>query len=158
MDELLDRFRRLVQDLPISMSKLVTLASGLDMYIVRRDGQGIHEATIAVNGKPWLLTELQAICYDQGKIGMKLFAGQRVLTATNRLTTPFPQFRFGKVNTARTLKDVEVWLLENGIAEAKAIGNDMLLTALEAERKHAGKLPQASKDCLEILLFYRDAE
>lgn len=87
----------------------------------------------------------------RGEIGMKLGAGERVLTASGRPTTPFP-----KINTAtnkttlNTMKRVDQWLIDNAIDEARARGDKFNQRQFAANRD---KPSQADKDGAELYLF-----
>lgn len=88
----------------------------------------------------------------RGTVGMKLAAGDVVLTKTGRTTTPFPELKFGtERKTSNTLRRVDLWLHENALAEAKATGDDFGHRLFASE---TGKsFPQAVKDCMEEYLF-----
>ena len=87
----------------------------------------------------------------RGEVGGKLSAGERVLTASGRVTTPFP-----KVDTSTnrkaivTMKRVDQWLMDNAIAEAWSRGDEFNAWQFEASRERPS---QADKDCAEEYLF-----
>lgn len=94
---------------------------------------------------------------EQGRVGMKLAAGQIVLTASGRQTTPFPKFQSGtgKMNKSH-LAAVDAWLLENAKEEALSRGDKF--NGQQFERDHYDAVnrktvPQASKDAAEEYLF-----
>jgi hypothetical protein len=71
----------------------------------------------------------------RGTVGISLHAGDVVLTATGRQTTPFPKIDVASDRKAtNTLKRVDLWLIDNAIAEAKARGDDFNLRMFEACR------------------------
>jgi hypothetical protein len=89
-----------------------------------------------------------------GRVGGKLAAGEKVLTATGRETTPFPKVDIDSNRKAiNTVRRVDAWLMDNAILEAKARGDDFNLLQFEANRV---KPSQADKDSAEMYLFYRD--
>lgn len=94
----------------------------------------------------------------EGKIGMFVSSGDQIITKTGRLTTPVPILKFGKINTGKTIKALEYWLCDNARLEAIARKEDMNIAIFTAELKYAGRLPQASKDCMEEYLFDFDPE
>lgn len=90
--------------------------------------------------------------YKRGTIGMKLGEGEQVLTATNRLTTPFPRVDLTTERKAiATLKRVDQWLIDNAIQEAEARCDRFNLASFRLEK--VNNFPQASKDSMEHYLF-----
>ena len=88
----------------------------------------------------------------QGRIGQMLEAGEVVLTASGRETTPFPKIHLDTDRkTALTVKRVDKWLYENALAEAEARGDDFNATSFRQE--NPARLPQATKDGMEEYLF-----
>ena len=88
----------------------------------------------------------------RGEIGGKLAVGEVVLTSSGRPTTPFPSFNFGTNRKAiNSVRNVDAWLLQNAIDEARSRGDDYNLTIFSGES--AKNLPQASKDSMEEYLF-----
>jgi hypothetical protein len=89
----------------------------------------------------------------QGKIGDKLAAGEVVLTASGRATTPFPKVSMGSNRaTTNTVRSVDRWLLENAAAEAQARGDDFNARTFQADAQ-SKSMPPASKDAAEEYLF-----
>ncbi len=88
----------------------------------------------------------------RGEIGGKLAAGEVVLTSSGRPTTPFPPFNLSTGRKAtNSVRNVDAWLHQNAIDEAKSRGDDYNLTMFSGES--AKNLPQASKDSMEQYLF-----
>ena len=88
---------------------------------------------------------------SRGKLGGTLSAGERVLTASGRVTTPFPKIDISNNRKAiNTLKRVDQWLMDNAIAEARARGDEFNARQFEASRERPS---QADKDCAEEYLF-----
>jgi len=88
----------------------------------------------------------------KGQVGGMLSSGEVVLTSSGRRTTPFPKVTFGSERKAsNTLRNVDVWLRDNALAEARARGDEFNARMFKAEK---GKtIPQASKDAMEEYLF-----
>lgn len=87
----------------------------------------------------------------KGEVGMKLEAGERVLTASGRLTTEFPKINLATNKTAaNTLKRVDQWLMDNAIEEARSRGDKFNQLQFAANRE---KPSQADKDSAEQYLF-----
>ena len=88
-----------------------------------------------------------------GTIGCKLSSGEVVLSASGRRLSPFPTIKVDSNRKAlNTLKRVDVWLIENALAEARARGDDF--NALPFAQVLAGKvISQADKDWAEEYLF-----
>lgn len=84
----------------------------------------------------------------QGEVGMKLGAGEQVLTASGRTTTPFPRVDTSTPRkTDATLRRVDAWLHENAKAE---IAHRGLIDTLPKDPK---EMSQADKDTAEHVLF-----
>lgn len=87
----------------------------------------------------------------RGEIGMKLEAGERVLTASGALTAPFPKINMATNRTAaNTLKQVDQWLMDSAIEEARRRGDKFNQRQFAANRE---KPSQADKDGAELYLF-----
>lgn len=87
----------------------------------------------------------------QGEVGMKLCQGERVLTISGRLTTPFPEVGFETERKApATLKRVDGWLIQNALAEAQARGDSFNALSFRASLDCP---QQADKDSAEQYLF-----
>ncbi len=87
-----------------------------------------------------------------GYIGMKLSAGEVVLTKSGRPTTPFPRLALdSERKITNTLKRVEAWLRDNAIAEAAARRDQFNQRNFASETQLP--MPQASKDGMELYLF-----
>jgi len=87
----------------------------------------------------------------RGEVGVKLSAGERVLTASGRVTTPFPKIDTSNNRKAsNTLKRVDQWLMDNAIAEARSRGDEFNARQFEASRERPS---QADKDSAEEYLF-----
>lgn len=84
----------------------------------------------------------------QGHIGIRLAPGEQVITLTGRVTTPFPSWKTKL--TAKTMKAVDRWLMENALLEVKARGDTFNATWLAAAQD---KPSQSDKDSAEQLLF-----
>ena len=93
----------------------------------------------------------------RGEVGVKLSAGEIVLTASGRETTPFPKIDFdskGKANN--TFKRVDLWLIDNAIKEAESRGDKFNLAQFKNVNQ---KLPsQSDKDSAELYLFTKQPE
>ena len=90
----------------------------------------------------------------KGEVGMKLGAGEVVLTTTGRQTSPFPKLDFNSERkTGNTVKRVEEWLLQNALDEARARGDDFNARQFEQNLKSPS---QADKDSAEAYLFDPD--
>lgn len=88
---------------------------------------------------------------EQGSVGMKLAAGQVVLTASGRQTTPFPNLNTETNRKAlNTLKAVDTWLMGNALAEAESRGDEFNARWM---RQAQAKPTQADKDSAEEYLF-----
>lgn len=86
----------------------------------------------------------------QGAIGMKLSAGQVVLTTSGRETSPFPKISLDSNRKAQnTVRAVDRWLIDNALAEAQARGDDFNARQFQS----ASKPSQADKDSAEEYLF-----
>lgn len=84
----------------------------------------------------------------QGEVGMKLGAGEQVLTASGRTTTPFPKVDTSTPRkTDATLRRIDAWLHENAKAE---IAHRGLIDTLPEDPK---EMSQADKDTAEHVLF-----
>ncbi|MRD49684.1 hypothetical protein GHT07_20635 [Caenimonas koreensis DSM 17982] len=86
-----------------------------------------------------------------GAVGMLLATGEVVLTATGRMTSPFPPVRLGTSRAVTsTVRAAAAWLLHNAAEEALARGNlfarRQFLLALRSPR-------QADTDSAECFLF-----
>jgi hypothetical protein len=91
----------------------------------------------------------------RGEVGMMLAAGEVVLTATGRKTTPFPKIDNDSNRKAgNTVKRVDQWLMDNAIAEARARGDEFNLRQFEANRD---KPSQSDKDSAEMYLFDKES-
>jgi hypothetical protein len=87
----------------------------------------------------------------QGTVGIMLATREIVLSSTGRETTPFPKVDCTSEGKAKnTLKRVDLWLMDNAIAEAKSRGDDFNLRVFEACRT---KPSQADRDSAEHYLF-----
>jgi len=89
---------------------------------------------------------------EKGKVGGTVGSGEVKLTATGRKTTPVPKI---KTDTPRkstsSVKNIEKWLIENAVEEAKARGDNFNLRQFEGiDLKN---LSQADKDSAEQYLF-----
>ena len=85
---------------------------------------------------------------------MMLAAGEVVLTATGRKTTPFPKIDASSDRKAgNTVKRVDQWLMQNALAEARARGDEFNARQFEA---NADKPSQSDKDSAEFYLFDQD--
>lgn len=91
----------------------------------------------------------------QPGLGVFMSCGDQMITISGRLSSPFPNLSFGKIATGRTLKSVERWLCENALEEARSRGDTFNEVVFESELKSVGRLPQASKDSMELYLFYK---
>ena len=81
-----------------------------------------------------------------------LSSGEVVLTSSGRKTTPFPQIKTDTNRKATaTVKQVDAWLRDNAIAEARSRNDDF--NARQFEFENPAKMPQASKDSMEEYLF-----
>lgn len=101
-----------------------------------------------------LVTRPQALHagqYRPGKLGDKLAAGEVVLTASGRPTTPFPKIALDTPRkSANTLKAVAQWLMGNALAEARQRGDRFNELQFEAAQRNP---QQADKDSAEEYLF-----
>lgn len=87
----------------------------------------------------------------QGKVGMLLGQGERVLTISGRLTTPFPQIGLEtERKSVATLKRVDSWLMQNALAEAQARGDSFNALSFRASLDSP---QQSDKDSAEQYLF-----
>lgn len=78
--------------------------------------------------------------------------GDVVLTLSNRQTTPFPKIDISSNRKCgNTVKRVEKWLLENGVAEAVAKRDKY--NSQQFQNINPLKITQAEKDGLELYLF-----
>lgn len=85
-----------------------------------------------------------------GKVGMKLSAGEQVLTKTGRLTTPFPKVDVSTDRKAHnTVKRVDQWLMQNAYDEAVARNDEYNSLMFRVK----GFISPADKDCAEQYLF-----
>lgn len=88
----------------------------------------------------------------QGKVGDKLSPGEQVLTSTGRSTSPFPQFSVkSKGEATKAVKNIDKWIRENAIEEAKSRGDEHNQRMFEGEKESG--FPPASKDAMEDYLF-----
>jgi len=77
--------------------------------------------------------------------------GDKATTTSGRLTSAFPKIDMNSSQKiTNSLKRVEKWLQKEAIAEAKARDDDMNLAGFESEN---GRLPQATKDAMNLYLF-----
>lgn len=84
--------------------------------------------------------------------GMMLSEGEVVLTRSGRPTTPFPKIDCPtNKKSINTLKRVDKWLWENAIKEAES--RDDRYNLLQFRLENPLKLPQATKDGMELYLF-----
>lgn len=92
----------------------------------------------------------------QGKVGDMLSAGEVVLTATGRKTTPFPAKLDITSNrkAGNTVKRVDQWLMDNAVEEARARGDEFNLRQFEHNRE---KPSPADKDSAEVYLFDQES-
>lgn len=88
-------------------------------------------------------------------LGILMACGDQMITVSGRLSSPFPKLSFGKNATGRTLRSVERWLCENALEEARSRGDKFNEVVFESELKSIGRLPQASKDSMELYLFWK---
>lgn len=89
---------------------------------------------------------------ERGTIGMKLAAGQVVLTSSGRKTTPFPKLDTSNNRKAlNTVTRVNRWLIENALAEAQSRGDQFN----ERQFQSVNNLnpSQSDKDSAEEYLF-----
>lgn len=86
----------------------------------------------------------------QGSVGIKLEAGEKVLTSSGRETTPFPKFQSTKGLTKGHLFKLDQWLMDNATEEAKSRGDDFNAQIFSANRN---KPSQSDKDSAEEYLF-----
>ena len=92
----------------------------------------------------------------KGEVGGKLAGGEVVLTSSGRETTPFPKVSTGtNRKTANTLKNVDQWLMQNAIDEARSRGDNFNARQFEANQKNPS---QADKDSAEEYLFGEQPE
>ena len=97
------------------------------------------------------LQKAGAPCIKRGEIGMKLSSGQVVTTATGRQTAPFPKIdTSSERKTVNTLKRVDLWLMNNAVAEAEARGDKWNARMFRGNRDNPH---QADKDSAELYLF-----
>ena len=88
----------------------------------------------------------------RGRSGDKLGAGERVLTATGRATSPFPRLDCTtNRKTAATLQRVDAWLHANAVAEAEARRDGFNGRSFRAA--NPARLTPAEKDSFEYYLF-----
>lgn len=93
----------------------------------------------------------------KGKVGEKLVAGDIVLTASGRETTPFPKIDLdSKGKATNTLKRVDAWLIDNAIKEAESRGDKFNL--LQFRNVSLKNLSQADKDSAELYLFEKQPD
>lgn len=86
-----------------------------------------------------------------GMVGGKLEAGEVVLTASGRETSPFPKIAIDTNRKAiNTLKLVDQWLMQNALDEARARSDDFNAQQFESA---LFKPQQADKDSAEEYLF-----
>lgn len=87
----------------------------------------------------------------KGDIGMKLGAGEVVLTSSGRQTTAFPKVATDTNRKAlNTIKAADSWLMQNALDEARSRGDDFNARQFEASLT---KPQQADKDSAEQYLF-----
>ena len=87
----------------------------------------------------------------QGHIGIKLEAGESVLTSSGRETSAFPKFKTATGNIKPVhIKAVNKWLMKNALDEAKHRGDEFNARQFEANIE---KPSQANKDAAEEYLF-----
>ena len=88
----------------------------------------------------------------KGEVGGMLSSEEVVLTSSGRKTTPFPQIKTDTNRKATaTVKQVDAWLRDNAIEEARSRNDDFNASQFEIE--NPAKMPQASKDSMEEYLF-----
>lgn len=116
--------------------------------------KGARRTPLAWKPKPQEQTEAAQPKNDTvrtGEVGMKLSAGEVVLTTTGRQTTPFPKLNFSTNRTSEmTEKRVSTWLMQNALDEARSRGDDFNALQFEA---NLAKPQKADKDSAEFYLF-----
>ncbi|CAB4154472.1 LT_GEWL domain containing protein [uncultured Caudovirales phage] len=89
---------------------------------------------------------------ERGAVGMKLAAGQVVLTASGRKTTPFPNLDTSNNRKAlNTVTRANRWLIENALAEAQSRGDQF--NELQFQAVNNLNPSQSDKDSAEEYLF-----
>jgi hypothetical protein len=92
--------------------------------------------------------------HAQDKIGCKLAAGEVVLTSTGAMTTPFPKIDLTTNRKAQnTVANVDAWLIQNAIEEAKRRVDRFNLRQFEGITR---KPSQSDKDSAELYLFMEE--
>jgi hypothetical protein len=140
---------------------------GMQYSAVERESDSKHWRVDGTNGRHGALKDAKAeaathaidrLRHDgyveplrAGRVGGKMAPGEVVLTASGRETTPFPTFnsKDGKTS-AKGLKAVDRWLMENALAEAEARGDEFNAGSFRAA---VDKPQQADKDSAEEYLF-----
>src|SRR5690606_4970515 len=82
--------------------------------------------------------------------------GETPTTSSGRKTTPFPNVDFGSDRKiTNTIRRVQVWLMENALAEAETRGDQFNATGFRADLEAArrGNLPPASAEAANEYLF-----
>jgi hypothetical protein len=87
-----------------------------------------------------------------GELGMHLTAEEQVITASGRLTTPFPLELVcsSTRKTVNTIRRVDTWLIDNATIEAELRGNGFAARLFRLARNAP---TTADKDCAEVFLF-----
>ena len=92
----------------------------------------------------------------RGEVGGKLASGERVLTSSGRVTTPFPNVDLTTDRKAQnTVKAVERWLMQNALDEAGARADEFNARNFAA---NLDRPQQADKDSAEEYLFGEQPE
>lgn len=96
--------------------------------------------------------------YRRGEVGGKYASGEIVTTSSGRQTTPFPKVKLDtKRKVSNTLKNVDQWLLQNALQEARARGDEFNASGFEQDLKST-IIPPATKDAAEEYLFGEQPE
>lgn len=105
------------------------------------------------NARPDQAEKVAPAAVERGQVGGKLSAGQVVLTATGRQTSPFPAIDTTTDRKAQnTVNRVDRWLLSEAVKEARARNDEFNLRQFDHD-SHIKNIPQASKDSAEQYLF-----
>jgi hypothetical protein len=129
-----------------------------------RGRHGSDQAVVVRNGQQWTVPA-DSLRKDRpeekanprkGTVGMMVAAGEQVLTATGRKTSPFPKVDTGNDRkSSNTLRRVDRWLLQNALDEAQSRSDEFNARQFQ-QALESRKPTQSDKDGAEEYLFGED--